>query len=157
MFCFTRFFTFFINKKALFVFRKYRTTNLGPGPGYAFCPGHPWWFGALFTFKTLFLSLAEEIKLFLQNEWQNHPFWTKNRKHVNEKISSFEILVVRKFWIRILKFTFFTSNKHTVCKKMQVYSRNNLCNSAKFSCKLLFGFVQFKYNELETLFIVMEH
>ena len=61
--------------------------------GYAFCPGHPWWFGALFTFKTLFLSLAEEIKLFLQNEWQNHPFWTKNRKHVNEKISLFEILV----------------------------------------------------------------
>ena len=40
---------------------------------------------------------------------------------------------------------------------MQVYSRNNLCNLAKFSCKLLFGFVQFKYNELETLFIVMEH
>ena len=33
-------------------------------PGYTFAPEHPCWFGALFTFKTLFLSSSREIKLF---------------------------------------------------------------------------------------------
>ena len=43
--------------------------------GYTFAPEHPCWFGALFTFKTLFLSSSREIKLFWERWSQNDLSW----------------------------------------------------------------------------------
>ena len=47
----------------------------GQWPGYTFAPEHPCWFGALFTFKTLFLSSSREIKLFWERWSQNDLSW----------------------------------------------------------------------------------
>ena len=60
--------------------------------GYAFAPEHPCWFGALFTFKTLFLSSSREIKLFWERSLQNDPFWANLRKDLTDQTCSSEIL-----------------------------------------------------------------
>ena len=90
----------------------------------------------LFLLLKHFSELAEEIKLFYKMndkiillnkkqktcEWENFFVW-----NISWNLENFDRILILPFYF-----------KETYClQKMQVYSQNNLCNSAKFSCKLL--------------------